>query len=696
MTQTIQKRSTCQLLFAHCAAVQKQGKVFEEVSDLFETVPENNFRSKFQTNKFQESRFWRALSTRYWQFDDFGFEGVAAASFLGGAHRYKIWFSPLECYKLLMSAAISFNDKKKKTKKKTKKEVATQEAFADIDEAVEAAQENAIDDWELLINGKSPYQKLLKSDYGWNPELYKEMVASQKQGGWTEKGWELWNFTFTNSEYFLKNIVSIMVHEMMHVLWQHLTRTKFDHQHWNLATDYAINQTVDFTPEIQAVCITNKNESFFDRFVISYVHYALQQDTDIREKMQKKYNLNLTMDIQEFCKVAHPNVNALFQEYMTDDSGGWGQRNDKTSKKPADFYFRILEETMIFSDNEDEDGEGDGEGEGEGSGSGKGKGKGVKGYDNHGQWNEDETDEKGSGDGEDETDEEGEDGDGKSKSAKGGQADQKKKEPKGGKADKGKGEEGNSNTKDRGQGEGVGQSHEGWDIHGACARQEAKGAIRDAMKRSGYNPDDPADIAKCLERTAGMESLGAYITDWFKVPTKNWRQILSKHVASALNPQQLDYTMSRENRRVPDMFPGKRREIGLELIIAVDTSGSINYSDYNDFVGQINKIGRDCDVERIRLIQCHHSIAYDKKIPLRKVKSTPIVETGGTTMRVVYEKLKSEKNKKLLVLFSDCCIDDFPATGWGFKSIIFCSRGNESYGQNLEGRGFKVIYQDQE
>ena len=278
-----------------------------------------------------------------------------------------------------------------------------------------------------------------------------------------------------------------------------------------------------------------------------------------------------------------------------------------------------------------------------------------------------------------------------------GKIDQKRKASKGGKAKKSSGGgSGGANVKERGKGEGEGSPHGGWDVTTACARQEAKGSVRDAMKRAGFNPDDPSDLEKCLDRTPGMEALGAYISEWFKVPTKNWRQILNHYIASAMKPQQLDYTMSRENRRLPGVFPGKRRERGLELIIAVDTSGSINYADYNDFINQIQKIGRDCDIDNVRFIQCHHSIALDKKMPLRRIKTTPIVETGGTSMGVIYEKLKREKNRKLLVLFTDGCIDHFMNEGWGFKSVMFLSRGNECYGESLKERGFTVICQDME
>jgi predicted metal-dependent peptidase len=159
----------------------------------------------------------------------------------------------------------------------------------------------------------------------------------------------------------------------------------------------------------------------------------------------------------------------------------------------------------------------------------------------------------------------------------------------------------------------------------------------------------------------------------------------------------MDYTMSRENRRLPGVFPGKRRERGIDLIVAVDTSGSINYNDYNDFVNQIEKISKDCELNKVRLIQCHHTIAYDAEVNLSRIKKLGIVETGGTTMRCVFEKLKRENNKKLLILFTDGAIDSFDPKEYAkFKHIMFTSRGNRMYGENLQKQGFTVICQDEE
>lgn len=711
--------STMRLLFGHDSAWQKTAKgTYEEVNRITDVVTENRYNSKYEGTAFQQARFWKAIVTRFWQYDDFNFEGVAAASFLGNAHRFKIWFNPQECYKLLMTAAMGLYDSvedptagngKKKRKNKSKATPVQDE------EKIKKEQEETQSEWDKLLNGKSKFEKKLL-DYGWSREFWNQLEQSKEQRSWTDKGWQHWNYLMVNVPYFYQNVVSIMVHEMMHILWKHIERNgKRDPMQWNLCTDYAINQTLDFTEEVQKVCITPRNETFYHRFVISYARYSMIQDVDCRKEVEKKFGLTVTQDIEEFVEKAIPQVAELEDYFMLEGTGWYGKEN-KTAKKAADFYYRILQETTIF-----QSGNGQGEGEPQGQGQGQGGGSGVRGYDSHDQWSDtegsgdemddeedgegsgdgdgaEEKDGKGEGDGDKDTDKDGDGGKNKKEKGtqQGGKIDQIRKAPKGNKAKSGGGGNGNgSRVKDRGKGEGEGSIHGGWDVTTACARQEAKGAVRDALKRSGFNPDDPKEIERALNRTPGMESLGAVISEWFKVRTKNWKQILAKYVATSIEPVEFDYTMSRENRRIPGLFPGSRRMRSCSIVVAVDTSGSINMQDWWSFISQIEKITKDCDLDKVRLIQCHHSIAFDKKVRLSKIKSIPVVEVGGTTMKCVYERLKRDNNRKLLVLFTDGAIDHFKNEGWGFKSIMFLSTGNECYADSLRERGFTVICQDE-
>lgn len=733
-------KSTIKLLFGLCPAWQKKGNKYFEVTNLLEAKGKGesfDYAGGYQGDDFLTSKFWKNFVRRVWQLDDFKFEGLAAASYLPGAHRFKVWFNPYSYYEFCITNAMG-NFWKSEIPEKEKEKWIKKVQAGKVKEGEESPKSEVRQIWEAMTAEDAPNthfdSKLSK--FGWDRDFYNKLKACNENGTWDDDTWMDWSNLLINNKWLITNATAAMIHELLHILLNHLTRVgKRNPLQWNLATDYAINQVCRFTDELRKNLITKTNTTFFKRFVISVIRYLSINDKKIRQEIKKKYNVDLMDDLEKYVTALEPHTDKLYKKYMCEDQGGWGHHwVDKFDSKSAEEYYRILEETCLTVDLEEllkeqgydnhhqwqdpgdsesdpqgepndggdqeggdsgQSGEGEGEGdaqEGEGTGNGKpGQGKGGKGK------------KKGAGDGDQE------DPNGKPKDGGEDPNDLIQKKYKGGKdaegegKGKGKGKGKNAagsgqadHEKQRGKGEGEGEEHQGFRDISASARQEAKAAIREAMERSGYNPDDPAEIERALQRIPGMDKIGALVMEWFKVKQKDWRQILQKHLINCINPTELDYTMTRERRGRDGVFPGKRRDRGLDCIIAADTSGSISHKDWNDFINQIEKIAKDCDIDKLRFIQCHHSIAFDQKVNMRRIKQVPIKETGGTTMRVVYEKLKQERNKKLLVLFTDGYIDHFLQKDYNFKSIMFLSRGCEGQKPELEKRGFTVICQDDE
>lgn len=641
----LERHSSLRLVFGRCTAWQKVNGKYQEKDSIFDCSSTGR-RGHYEGDKFAQSNFWRNTSDRFWQFDDFTFKGIAAASYLINSHRFKIWFNPFEYYKFIYKA-VAFSDNLPDDQVDQKE---LEKIYKKMDE-----------EWEKIVAGKnSKYDSELQKN-GFDLVMYNALKRCAERKTWDFDSWIMWNHIVSSCPYVAVNLESVMVHEMYHIIWNHLARVEErDSVQWNLATDYAINQNMNFSDDVQAMVITDKNKSFFRRFILSTIKYLMQSDKAIAKSLKDDFKID---EKTNFDKIDKKQLSNLYTTYMTENQH-W-QNTNKFANKSADLYYRILLESCIFIDA-----------------------AGMAGYDKHGKWGDNGAD----GDGNTV------DKDGKTyeKGAADGTEECKKR---GGKGKDGEGEdEPDFHTDhDKKRGKGGREEHGGFDpMECAASRREVKSTIKDSLERCGVNPDDPDEIEKALKATPGMGILGALILEWFKIRKKNWRQILKKELTSYANPQDIDYTMSRESRVIPDFFPGKKRERGLDVIVQVDTSGSINYKDWNDFINQIEEIGRSCDTRAVRVLQVHSVIASDEKVNLRRVKQMRIKETGGTTMALGPEMLKREKNKKLLIIFTDGYIDNFEAKDYPFKIIMFLSRGNSQNTETIAERGFMVINQDED
>lgn len=697
------KFSTLKLFFGYspCYVLQDfNGNIFyQEFNSLLDSQKNTKNKVVFFREimiDIQNNSFWKNFSKRIWQYDDFAFKGAAAVCFLGNAHRYKMLLNPFEMYKLAIVSTILDQQPKRNDGEEKK-------AFGE-----RVQKWHADNDKEFDEKGKFAVKKQPDHDkFGINHSFYKELKKCAESKGWSEDGWKLWNDLIFSNEYFRNFVNCVLMHEMMHVLWDHLTRVKDKNPVvWNYACDFAINSQLNWAPEVRKSIITEDSPSFWSLFVYSIMKWLIINDKDVRDEIKKDFDLSTSSPYEDF--VNHEDK--LFKKYMVEDNG-WNvgtRKKNKYSNLSAEFYYKVFMDAnadfdkvdggahdhetweIIDATGEDEgeggngdqpgegdgDGEGDGEGEGEGDGQGQGSGKGKVNRIVVG----------------------GKPGKGKAVSA--GElpeeVQEKIKEILDKKKGKGAGSGDPSEDKNRGKGVG-GQEHQGFNVYSSAAREEVKQTIKDCVRKAGYNPDSLEEIEAALNDIPHLSCFGHIVKEWFNIRKKNWKKELVQELVHCFNATEQDYTMSREHRALDDTFPGKKRDLGIDLIIAVDTSGSINGRDWNDFIHQIEKIAKDCDIDRARLIQCHNRIAEDKFYNIRQAKKIAIKETGGTTMRLVFEKLKKEKNRKLLVLFTDGFIDDFKKADYpGFRSIMFLSRGGVENRKQLEEKGFKVICQDDE
>lgn len=147
----------------------------------------------------------------------------------------------------------------------------------------------------------------------------------------------------------------------------------------------------------------------------------------------------------------------------------------------------------------------------------------------------------------------------------------------------------------------------------------------------------------------------ARMVDLFLQPKLPWRSLLAQHL-SATARNDYSYTRPTSRRGDPAVFPGLRSE-EIDLVVAVDTSGSIRESEIGQFFSEINAIKGQIRA-RIALLCCDDEIG--KQFPVffeawDEFKFEPEVKGGGgTDFRPVFDWIDQQDMKPdTLVYFTD-------------------------------------------
>jgi len=179
------------------------------------------------------------------------------------------------------------------------------------------------------------------------------------------------------------------------------------------------------------------------------------------------------------------------------------------------------------------------------------------------------------------------------------------------------------------------QAHE-WAIH-------AEQALRSA-KACGHAP---AGIARPLEQSRRSEC--------------NWRAILRDFIA-ATNPS--DYRWAPPNRRFVSSglyLPSVERSGVGDVVIAVDTSGSIGPKELEQFAGEINAIASEAQPESVRVIYCDSAVqGVEEFSPSEPIQLSP-KGGGGTDFVPPFRWLEENGiEPKCLIYLTDLCCASFP------------------------------------
>lgn len=234
----------------------------------------------------------------------------------------------------------------------------------------------------------------------------------------------------------------------------------------------------------------------------------------------------------------------------------------------------------------------------------------------------------------------------------------------------------------KGQGEGNGKGKAGagggMDDHG----WEDAQALSDEEKKELERDIDEALRQGAL--VAGKTGSGGLrdMADLLQ-PKIDWREVLREFITTTC--QGKDYsTWRRPNRRFVASniyMPSSVSEQIDEIVIAIDTSGSIGGRELSQFLGEISGICEQVKPHRVRILYWDTKVCADEKYDGEEVtnivKSTKPAGGGGTDVNCVttYMQKESIKAQAVVVL-----TDGYLGGSWGKWDVpvLWCILGNKS------------------
>lgn len=213
--------------------------------------------------------------------------------------------------------------------------------------------------------------------------------------------------------------------------------------------------------------------------------------------------------------------------------------------------------------------------------------------------------------------------------------------------------------------------------HGAATCNVVTSDVEDSLDKDGVQKAKPSDIdmarneavlAAMHEADEGRGTSGSnfnsFILNVLKPSRINWknqfRNIVSRSYTSIVNGH-ADITYRHPDRRRGDnpyniVYPG---EIAYapEVIVGVDTSGSMSEDDYNKALAEVKGILKQTNSPKIRFVTIDTEVTADRELK-GNVRSVQLDGGGGTEMNVFYRYINRLRHKPdMSVLMTDGFID---------------------------------------
>jgi predicted metal-dependent peptidase len=250
----------------------------------------------------------------------------------------------------------------------------------------------------------------------------------------------------------------------------------------------------------------------------------------------------------------------------------------------------------------------------------------------------------------------------------------------------------------------------GWDIHieGECSDEEddkdgkGKGKCRQLtpaeLKELEEKWKDRIEEALMNSKARGNVPMGMErVFEQIRKSQISWRVILERVIQKAI-PR--DITWARRSKKsiaCNTYLPSVLKE-RVDVVISIDTSGSIGQKELTDFVSEIVGMARAFQSAiNMRLITHDSEVQDDYDIRngnIAKIKQIKIKGGGGTSHEPVFEYVKEKmRGCKVLIAFTDGYSDlenfEWDNHKYPFEKVFVLNKDGSD--EQMKGKGCKVI-----
>ena len=177
----------------------------------------------------------------------------------------------------------------------------------------------------------------------------------------------------------------------------------------------------------------------------------------------------------------------------------------------------------------------------------------------------------------------------------------------------------------------------------------------------------------------------ARMIDHLLQPQLPWRMLLARYMTATARD---DYSYARPSRRQGDFILPSLRSHQMDILVAVDTSGSIKDAEMEEFVSEVDALKGQVRA-RVTLLPCDAALCEGAPFRFEPWEQLTLPREigggGGTSFRPVFQWVAREGvQPDLMVYFTDAQ-GDFPAVEPPYPVIwLVKGRGSVPWGQRIQ------------